>query len=254
VRLFSSTALAIVLAALGLLMGASQASAIVPLSIGIDISCSPTGGVPSVTSLSIPLSDLNNEVLTNGMATWMLPNAITFKDSEGNDLGLITNLTVQLDRDPLVSLGFAVQNLSSSSAHFSFTSSVQTVSLLNPQGYATAGITLTDTNLNGGSLTGTYPGAKAYRAFYNGNTDFANLVSSFTVPATDSTTNSERGPVSGMTTISGTVTSIASSFDFDLSPQDLASGTSTFYLTPEPATLSLLALGGLAVLRRRARR
>jgi hypothetical protein len=59
--------------------------------------------------------------------------------------------------------------------------------------------------------------------------------------------------VSGWAPIAGSVSSIESEFHFVLSANQEASGTSMFEVVPEPVGLSFLALGGLALLRRKPR-
>jgi hypothetical protein len=233
-----------------LLAGAAQA--FVVSSAGLTIGCTPSGGTPSVSALSIPWSTIEASIQSTGTAAWSLPSPMILYDASANPLASLNSLTVRWDHDPLVDLTFSVQNLSSTTATFTFTSSVQTVNLTNPQAYATAGITLTDGNHNGGTLTGDFSG-KAYLAYYNNSADFAYLVGTFNTAADSTNVANDRSPSSGRTTISGTVTQIASAFEFDLTPQDEASGTSNFYMTPEPATLTLLAIGGLVALRRRRR-
>jgi hypothetical protein len=255
-RITASAFLAVVLAILS--AGTAQAIQIPTLNgAGLSINCTPVGGLPCVSALSIPPSDItaiNNLLQANGLASWTLPAPLTIYDSNSQPLAIINSLKVSWDRDPQVSLEFSVQNMTNSAATITLNSTIQTVSLTNPQGYATAGLTLTDINHDGGTLTGSFTGGKAYRAYYNGTLDFANLVSSFTTLANKTSVGNEDSPVGpGMTTVPSSVTEIASTFSFDLSAQDQASGTSTFYLTPEPATLTLLAAGGLLMMRRRRR-
>jgi hypothetical protein len=57
----------------------------------------------------------------------------------------------------------------------------------------------------------------------------------------------------GMELINDAVSSIRGTFDFTLSGGDSAGATGTFIITPEPATLALLGLGAVGVLRRRRR-
>ena len=89
---------------------------------------------------------------------------------------------------------------------------------------------------------------------YNGGTVFSQLVPGFTVGPLGSSASSQN---SGLQTITGSVSSIQSFFDFTLSANDEASGTSNFAVTPEPSSLVLLlgaAVMGLLGARRGMRR
>jgi hypothetical protein len=55
-------------------------------------------------------------------------------------------------------------------------------------------------------------------------------------------------------TIPGTVNSISSEFNFRLTPSDQASGSSFFFVIPEPATVALLGIGLALTARRRSPR
>lgn len=158
-------------------------------------------------------------------------------------------VSIQTDVEPYVNLRFAVE-ANATDTTFDISSAVVSFSpLSNPQAYASAGVTLTS-DVDGATITGLFSGMN-YQARYNGSTVYANLVAGFSIPGDQTVVHGERKPASGYQTISGTVSSIQSEFNFTLSALDQASGTSRFEVIPEPATLSLLGLGGLAMLRRR---
>lgn len=153
--------------------------------------------------------------------------------------------------DPQIALGFAI---TAGAADTTVTITSTTLSfdpLVNPDAAASAGVTLTE----GGSdppatLTGLAGDlGSVYAAYYNvpPGTVFAEFVSSLT---TDTTT-SDSGNTGGWVVISDTVSSMQAEYSFVLSGGDLASGTSNFLVVPEPTGLALLALGAVAVLRRR---
>jgi len=168
----------------------------------------------------------------------------------GNDDAAIESLVLKINSDPEVGVEFGLR-AGGSATTFSILSDVVTFSaLVNPTASASAGVTLTDRNSNGAAITGLF-GGKVHQARYNSSTVFADLVSDFSVGSGGTQTNSEAKPLSGSETITGTLTSIESEFNFILSARDSASGTSTFVVIPEPATIAILNLGGLLLRRKK---
>jgi hypothetical protein len=164
-------------------------------------------------------------------------------------IGTIRGLDIELNGDPGVSLGFFV-TANAAPTHITVRSSLVTFgALVNPQAFASAGVTVTDNDEDGASVAGLFPGTLAYEAMYNGSSVFANLVSPVVAPANSSATVSDRFPAVGFSTIAGAVSSIQTQFDFMLSANDSASGTSRFnVVVPEPAGIVLGLLGGAAAL------
>jgi hypothetical protein len=193
------------------------------------------------------------EILCNeGIADWTLPGPVSIMAGDML-LGRITDLSIQTDVEPYVNLRFAVE-AGATDTTFDITSAVVSFDpLLRPDAYASAGVTLTSDN-NGATITGLLSGMN-YQARYNGGSVYASLVAGFLIPGDQTVVSTDRKPAAGPETIFATVSSIQSEFHFTLSALDQASGTSRFEvvpsLVPEPATLSLLALGGLALVRRR---
>jgi len=161
--------------------------------------------------------------------------------------GLLNSLVIGMQGDPSVTLNFSVVS-GAVPTTFVINSAVVTVNLNNPLAFATAGLTLTDRDGDGASLTGNI-GGKAYQALYNGGlTTFADLVSSFTDPINDTTTKSENKP---NTLIPTFVNNMQSGFSFTASPNDGVSGTSFYSMVPviipESSGMLTLVLGGLAL-------
>ena len=177
--------------------------------------------------------------------SWALPSAVEIYSTENPGIAIATlqGLNLYLDGDPGVSLGFNVA-VGPSPTLITFSSAVVAFgAITNPLGFATAALTVTDVDSDGASATGALPGTTAYQAIYNGSTVFANLISPVIAAVDSSALGSGRAPVAGTVVIPGSVTSIQSQFSFTLSANDLASGTSRFNITPEPATFVLLVIG-----------
>ncbi len=195
-------------------------------------------------SWSIASADVNFDPLTN---TWTWTGA----NIGLGDVATLNQAFLTVIGDPQIALGFAI-TAGAADATVTLTSTVLSFSpLFNPDGAASAGVTLTEggsnppANLVG--LTGDL--GSAYAAYYNvpPGTVFAEFVPSLTT----NTTTSDSGNTGGWVLISDTVSSIQSQYSFTLSAGDLASGTSNFLVVPEPAGLALLLIGAMAWLRRR---
>jgi hypothetical protein len=189
----------------------------------------------------------------DGTWGWQLVPGSSSEIVAGSDvLATIDSLGVTINTDPAVTLSFAV---TAGAADTTFTISSATVNfpaIWNPLGYASAGVTVTDNDSDGATVTGAFNG-KAYQAIYNGGTAWANLVAPVTAVADDTATLNDRAPAAGRVVIPATLTSIQSVFKFKLTKTDSASGTSRFdVIVPEPVSL-LLILAALPLVRSRRR-
>jgi hypothetical protein len=195
----------------------------------------------------------------NGHMDWNLTAPLTLSGANGL-IATIDSLGLGIDGDPGVSNNF---NVTAGGITTTFTITSATVSftaISSPAAYASAGITLTDTDGNGATLVGLQSGAKAYEAVYNGATPWADLVSGIVAPAEWTVVAMERRPGAGRETIPALVSSIHSQFKFSVTANDQASGTSRFDVIepiPEPGTVMLIGTGALmmlgVVIRRRMR-
>lgn len=227
----------------------------------ITISASSSLGSGTVSFSS---ADLGAITQPNGGIVFLLLNGpLAIVDQNNNNLiGQITQLSVvnnadntdTSQSDALQSIGFAAF-AGDADTTFNLTGSfINTGSVSNGELRATAGITVTDNNANGATLTGGGAGGSFFNAAYNGGTTFADLISGplNTAPA-GSNSNSQDYPAApgAFLAIANPLTDIQSQFNFTISAGDSASGTSGYFSVPAPASATLLALAGGAVLRRR---
>ena len=170
--------------------------------------------------------------------------------ASGNLIAKINELDSTFDSDPVVTLHFSVEALSSDTT-FTISSAVVSFSpTTGPLSVVSSSLTLTDADGDGAALTGLESGGNAYRAIYNGGVSWACLNSSYSfTDSFDSQTENIRNPAGGFTVIPDTLSSIQSEYSFTLSANDEASGSSTFNVqpvggtVPEPLTMIAVSMG-----------
>ena len=201
-----------------------------------------------------PLAHLPPQAQVPGRVHEMLNERFELKHGD-TVLGWIDSLGCDLDGDPMAGISFS---LTAGGSEVTVTVSSSTVSfpaLTNPGASAEAEVTLTDNNGDGVTISPTGDNDGLYLAIYNGDQEYASLLSNGSVKG-GSVTYSEdtSGP------IAGSVSSIQSVFSFTLSGCDGASGTGTFTvivpdepLIPEPGCLTTLFCGLIALLATRRR-
>lgn len=200
---------------------------------------------------------------TAGAWTYETTDTIHLSDAEG-DLGVLNpngeGLSIIIQEDPVVNLGFAVQ-AGAADTEFMIGSallSFPTIPAAYASGRASVGMSTTDLGGNGVTLTGMSfaPGSGSYAAVYNGwaaiggGTVFADSLPLLSAGPGGTDTDSQNTPAVGFAALGTDVSSMSSLVHFTLSAGDIASGTSTWVVIPEPSTVALLTLG-LALLRRR---
>jgi len=199
---------------------------------------------------SDPANPSGNDGYWNGYDhyDWTMSIATAIHGPGGELLGRINSAHIEVDSDPFVLANFNV-TAGSLNTTFNVSSSNLVVAPSSYTGQASAQVTLTDNDGDGALLAVSTNPAGMYRAMYNGPTVFANLLSAPVVAASFSSNvaNSNIGPAP----IVGVINDISAQFDFTLSANDTATGTSNFTIVPAPGSIALLGLSGLAAIRRR---
>lgn len=179
----------------------------------------------------------------------------------------LTGFDAMIAEDPAVNLNFSVQ-AGTATTRFHVASALLDFPIIsNAQGRASAAVTLTDFDPFDGAanLTGIGDTGGAYLAQYNGwagnvsfpsgdpdplGITFAEGINSIVADLGASETetlNVDWTPIAVEDPYD-----MSALFSFDLTANDLGSGTSNYIIIPEPASLTALLLGGLALLRRRS--
>lgn len=192
--------------------------------------------------------------------TWTMEEAYDFWQN-GTFLGSLDSFTAEIVGDPEVNLSFSVQSGPDDTGFVIASALLDDFDpITDAEGYAHASYTLTDFDGGSATLTGIGDTGGAYLAQYNGwagnpgdplGTTFAEGIYSMSAGFLETVTEDFDHPESGYVAIPDTVNDMSSLVSFTLSAQDLASGTSSYVIIPEPGSLGLLAIGALALLRRR---
>lgn len=193
--------------------------------------------------------------------SWTLPEAVEFWDGS-TFLGSLDTFEAQVVDDPEVNLNFAVQAGSSDTDFYIASALLDNFDPIDDaEGYANASFTLTDFDGGSAALAGIGDTGGGYLAQYNGwagdpfegpqGTTFAEGLFSMSAGFLETYTEDFVYPASGNEAIGVTVEDMSSLVSFTLSAQDLASGTSSYVIVPEPGALALLALGSAVLFRRR---
>jgi hypothetical protein len=162
-------------------------------------------------------------------------------------IATLTSAFVTIIGDPTIGMSFSVV-AGSSDTTFNVTTGTLSYGALNPStGVASAGMTVTESDGNTASITGAGAGGNSYSAFYNGSSIFTSLIPSVVtgVPFGSNTVSGITGP-----TAIGATTDMTVGYSFTVTANDQASSTSAYTITPEPASLALVAVGLLALRRR----
>lgn len=158
-----------------------------------------------------------------------------------------------IDPDPSISGVAAFTNLAGVTMNFTYNVSANsTVAIANPLVDGTSTITLVD-NGNNGATMAALTGDSIYNAFIGAASQetLFDDVYSLVAPANGFNLDGANwGPQAATVPLNlGDVFGI--NHDFSLTAGDQATVNSDFNIVPEPATMSLLVIGGIAMLRRR---
>lgn len=191
---------------------------------------------------------------------WDLQSPFELRSQQGTVLAVLQSGNVLAIEDPVVSLNFSVQ-AGAFPTNFNVVSTLVSFAPINGATALANGTLVADDRNNNGvtvSPLGVFPGNAIYVAKYNNSglpfmdldgTTFAGL---FTAgPYSNPVGFNVADGTGPFQPIPGAVSNIQSGFSFALTAGDIASGTSTFFVTPAPGTLALLGLGGLVAARRR---
>ncbi len=187
-----------------------------------------------------------DDVYTNpgSRYTWNLSDYYPGPDYYEVDLGThtvtIENISVAVRADPTMELGFSAVS-KDGPADFLFTSDVLVFdTLIDAEACAEAYVF----GLSGTSVDALDFPDKLFRTLYNGTEIFADMVDPYTYPEM----SHER---IDSTAISGEIESMQVMWSMTVNSGGHASGVGEFQVIPGPASILLLSLGGLALLRKR---
>ena len=183
----------------------------------------------------------------NDSYVWSLNGPVDIKNQSGDVIATLGGANAYYQEDPVIALGFLVQ-AGASDTHFTINSSLLSFSTINPaQGQVSAGTSLTDVDGDGAKIDA---GGKLYGAYTNGflTNLFQGLVDGSNAGSGGTATTNESF---GFSPIAGGVSDMSSRWDFTLSANDMASGTSRYEVVPEPVTLVAFGLAALALKRRK---
>lgn len=191
---------------------------------------------------------------------WDLQSPFELRSSQGTVLATLQGGMVRAIEDPVVSVNFSVQS-GAIQTSFDVVSTLLGFATLNSvQALATGTLVADDRNGDGVTVgpLGVFAGNAIYAAKYNNSgapfsdldgTTFAGL---FTAgPYNNAVGFNVADGTGGFQAVPGNISNIQAGFSFALSAGDIASGTSTFFVTPAPGAAALLAFAGAFVARRR---
>jgi hypothetical protein len=192
---------------------------------------------------------------------WMLDQDVVFQNTATGEVfgelqhgtAVVVQPSVGTRSDPQVHLNFVTVG-GTTDTEFTVTSSLLNfAAMANPVGQSDVGINLTDRDGDGATLWAASGNNGVSFSHYNGLAPagdvFSELLTSSVVVSNAYGSASGDDDTGGYLPINDTVSSMSAQIHFMVTAHDLASGSSTFLIVPEPASLVLLF--ALTLLRRR---
>ena len=217
--------------------------------VGQIVTVTATAG-PDSASYSWEMPELA-DVVSDPVIWSMQEEKLQLRSQGGAVIGTVEDLVVTLYGDPQVNVDFSV-SAGNTQTTFAITSAIVSFQWLKDvQGFASAGVTLTDSTGDGASLALAPARTGLYQATYNGSTVFAELLAAQSIAGPGTISSSTD---SGVLPIPGLVSSIQANYAFKLSAKDYASGSSQFQVigtttdVPEPSVFAMMAFGLLGLL------
>jgi hypothetical protein len=182
--------------------------------------------------------------------TWSSTERIEMISPTTGDLIAVINpdgkeSTITFVDDPFIAMSFAVMS-GAATTTFTISSGLLSFAAFNAEARATVGMSVSDTDGDGVTLTGGGPTGGAYLAQYNGvapgGTTFAEVIASLSAGPFSSSTTSVDTPAVGFSPI-GVVGDMSVQVKFDLSAYDQASGTSTYTIRDFPLATENVSWG-----------
>ena len=219
---------------------------------------------PALASNDNPFLGANLSLVWNGNSVWSMDVQPDSTGSTATVAGMMVDRTnwdleltnIFMDADPGIAANFAVFNDTAMTATFNFVVTM-------PVAFATGGTTTQSggstisINDSSGNSTATFASLNpnsVYTASVNGGVartlfdDPYSLTAAGFAGITNGDTSNfapEAGPALGL------LTELRLEHTFTVTPGDRATVNSSYFIVPEPATLTILALGGIALVRRR---
>ena len=161
-----------------------------------------------------------------------------------------------LDPDPGISGVIGLTNNGAMMQAMTFNVSMATIGFYPTGSFMTgsSAITVTDANFNSTATMSTQTGVAIYTALIDGTQLIPSgelFPDAYSLTATGLGAANSANSSFTSTTPMHLASSMGINHLFNLTPGDNATVNSTFYVIPEPMTISLLGLGGLALLKRR---